>query len=95
MVLRGKFTGDRLEIEQTRVGDGKVSASGYVSLAADSGYPGCAGRTGLMPDWPAARHWATATALAFTKSAKIRARTNSGRLNPVRSRHQGAAEIPS
>ncbi len=41
MALRGRFTGDRLEIEQLDAvaGDGKVSATGYVSLAADSGYP--------------------------------------------------------
>ena len=41
MAVRGRFTGDRLEIEQLDAvaGDGKVSATGYVSLAADSGYP--------------------------------------------------------
>ncbi|WP_336985650.1 translocation/assembly module TamB domain-containing protein [Altererythrobacter aquiaggeris] len=41
MALRGSFTGDRLEIEQLEAvaGDGKVSATGYISLAADSGYP--------------------------------------------------------
>ena len=41
MVLRGRFTGDRLEIEQMKAsaGDGTVSATGFVSLAADRGYP--------------------------------------------------------
>ncbi len=41
MSLRGRFTGDRVEIESLEAvaGDGTVSATGYVSLAADSGYP--------------------------------------------------------
>ncbi len=41
MVLRGRFTGDRLEIEEMKAsaGDGTVSATGSVSLAADRGYP--------------------------------------------------------
>ncbi len=41
MVVRGRFTGDRLEIEQLDAvaGEGTVKATGYVSLAADSGYP--------------------------------------------------------
>ncbi len=41
MTVRGSFSGDRLEIEQLRAtaGDGTVSATGYVSLASDLGYP--------------------------------------------------------
>ncbi len=41
MAVRGRFTGDRLEIEQLDAvaGEGTVKATGYVSLAADSGYP--------------------------------------------------------
>lgn len=41
MVLSGRFTGDRLEIEQMRAtaGDGTVSATGFVSLSANAGYP--------------------------------------------------------
>jgi translocation and assembly module TamB len=41
MALAGRFTGERLEIESltARAGDGTISAKGYVSLAADSGYP--------------------------------------------------------
>ena len=41
MVVRGRFTDDRLELEQMRAaaGDGTVSATGFVSLAADQGYP--------------------------------------------------------
>ncbi|MFO1256646.1 MAG: translocation/assembly module TamB domain-containing protein [Sphingomonadaceae bacterium] len=41
MDLTGRFAGDRLEIERltARAGSGKVSAQGYASLAANSGYP--------------------------------------------------------
>ncbi len=41
MNLRGRFTGSRFELESmdARAGDGTVSAQGFVSLAADSGYP--------------------------------------------------------
>lgn len=41
MAVNGRFSGDRLEIEQltATAGTGTVKASGYISLAADSGYP--------------------------------------------------------
>lgn len=41
MNLAGRFSGDRVEIEtlQATAGDGTVSASGFVSLAAEAGYP--------------------------------------------------------
>ncbi|PNU06154.1 translocation/assembly module TamB domain-containing protein [Novosphingobium guangzhouense] len=41
MALSGKFTGDTLELTSltAKAGDGNVSASGRVSLAADAGYP--------------------------------------------------------
>lgn len=41
MALSGRFTGDRLEIEKlsANAGAGTLSASGYVSLAAEAGYP--------------------------------------------------------
>lgn len=41
MALEGRFTGNRLEIDRltATAGDGSVSAKGYVSLAADQGYP--------------------------------------------------------
>jgi len=41
MAVSGRFSGDRLEIEQltATAGDGTVKASGYVSLAQASGYP--------------------------------------------------------
>ncbi|WP_347303340.1 translocation/assembly module TamB domain-containing protein [Croceibacterium sp. TMG7-5b_MA50] len=41
MAIDGRFTGDRLEVRSltARAGDGTVSANGFVSLAADAGYP--------------------------------------------------------
>jgi translocation and assembly module TamB len=41
MALSGRFTGERLEIQQlsAQAGDGTVTGSGYVSLAASRGYP--------------------------------------------------------
>ncbi|WP_285019863.1 translocation/assembly module TamB domain-containing protein [Novosphingobium sp. fls2-241-R2A-195] len=41
MALAGRFTGDSLELTSltAKAGDGNVSASGRVSLAADAGYP--------------------------------------------------------
>lgn len=41
MVVNGRFTGNRLEIEQltATAGDGTVQAKGYVSLASADGYP--------------------------------------------------------
>ncbi|RST31253.1 hypothetical protein HMF7854_10695 [Sphingomonas ginkgonis] len=41
MALQGRFTGERLQIDQltAQAGSGTVTGSGYVSLAAASGYP--------------------------------------------------------
>ncbi|MDQ3477747.1 MAG: translocation/assembly module TamB domain-containing protein [Pseudomonadota bacterium] len=41
MSLTGRFTGERLEIQQlsAQAGEGTVTGSGYVSLAASRGYP--------------------------------------------------------
>ncbi|PAL19604.1 translocation/assembly module TamB domain-containing protein [Sphingopyxis sp. GW247-27LB] len=41
IVTNGRFTGNRLEIEQltATAGDGTIKANGYVSLAAADGYP--------------------------------------------------------
>jgi translocation and assembly module TamB len=41
MMVSGRFTGDRFAIEKltATAGNGTLSASGFVSLAADSGYP--------------------------------------------------------
>lgn len=41
MELAGRFNGNRLEIEtlNAKAGDGTVTASGYMSLAAEAGYP--------------------------------------------------------
>jgi translocation and assembly module TamB len=101
MALRGRFTGDRLEIEQLDAvaGEGKVSATGYVSLAADSGYP-----MDVQVKLDNARLaksdaiGATATGtLAFTKRAGQTALL-SGRILLPETRYevirQGAAEVP-
>lgn len=41
MTLRGHFSGERLVVQQltANAGDGTVTGSGYISLAADRGYP--------------------------------------------------------
>jgi translocation and assembly module TamB len=41
MVVNGRFTGNRLEIEQltATAGDGTIQAKGYISLASADGYP--------------------------------------------------------
>lgn len=41
MVLTGRFSGERLEVQQLRAqaGDGTVTGTGFISLAADRGYP--------------------------------------------------------
>lgn len=41
MVVAGRFTGNRLEIEQltAKAGDGTVQAKGFISLASADGYP--------------------------------------------------------
>lgn len=41
MTLRGQFSGERLVLQQltANAGDGVVTGSGYISLAADRGYP--------------------------------------------------------
>lgn len=101
MALRGRFTGDRLEIEQLDAvaGEGKVSATGYVSLAADSGYP-----MDVQVKLDNARLaksdaiGATATGtLAFTKRAGQTALL-SGNIRLPETRYevirQGAAEVP-
>ncbi len=101
MVLRGKFTGDRLEIEQLDAvaGDGKVSAAGYVSLAADSGYP--MDMQVKLDDARLAKSdaiGATATgSLTFTKRAGQTALL-SGKMLLPETRYevirQGSAEVP-
>jgi len=41
MAIRARFTADRLQLDSmtAKAGNGNVSAKGYVSLAADQGYP--------------------------------------------------------
>lgn len=101
MALRGTFTGDRLEIEQLDAvaGEGKVSATGYVSFAAESGYPMDV-RVELQNARLARSDAIGATAtgsLAFTKRAGQTALL-SGRILLPETRYevirQGSAEVP-
>ena len=101
MALVGRFTGDRLELEQldATAGDGTVRAEGYISLASDSGYP-----MDLSLDLQNAR-LASSDALSsratgqlkLTKSAGQTALL-SGTLQLPETRYkiinQGAAEVP-
>lgn len=101
MAIRGRFTGDRLEIEQltANAGEGTVSANGYVSLAADRGYP-----MDIQVEMQNARlarsDMIDATAngnLSLTKREGQNARL-SGRINLPETRYtiirSGAVEIP-
>ncbi|MGB7373055.1 translocation/assembly module TamB domain-containing protein [Pontixanthobacter sp.] len=101
MALRGRFTGERFEIEQLQAvaGDGTISAAGYVSLAADSGYPmdiKVELDNARLAESDAIASTATGT-LAFTKSAGQTALL-SGRILLPETRYevirQGDAAIP-
>ncbi len=101
MVVRARFTGDRLQIEEMNAtaGDGTVSATGYVSLAAEAGYP--MDITATLDDARLAQSEAvsaTATgSISFTKRAGQTALL-SGRILLPETRYQivqsGAEEIP-
>lgn len=101
MALTGRFTGDRVEIEQLQAvaGDGSVSAEGYVSLASASGYPMDLSLT--LDDARLARSdalSATATGnLSLTKSAGQTALL-AGEIRLPETRYkiirQGAAQVP-
>ena len=102
MVLRGSFSGDRFELEQLNAtaGDGTVSGSGYVSLAANSGYPMDLRVT--LDDARLARSDALSASangeLRLTKAAGQTALL-SGQLQLPETRYeivrQGAAEVPT
>ncbi len=101
MTVRGRFSGDRLELQQLQAtaGDGTVSAQGFVSLASDRGYPMDLEVT--LDDARLARSDAlSATAsgtLQLTKAAGQSALL-SGQLRLPETRYeiitQGAAEVP-
>ena len=101
MVLRGRFAGDRFELEQLNAtaGDGTLAAQGFVSLAADRGYP-----MDLSATLDNAR-LARSDALATSATGQLRLRKDagqsallSGRLVLPETRYrvvrQGAAEVP-
>ena len=102
MVLRGSFSGDRFELEQLNAtaGDGTVSGSGYVSLAANAGYPMDLRVT--LDDARLARSDALSASangeLRLTKAAGQTALL-SGQLQLPETRYeivrQGAAEVPT
>ncbi|UVI40284.1 translocation/assembly module TamB domain-containing protein [Qipengyuania spongiae] len=101
MALRGRFSGDRFELEQLNAtaGDGTVSAQGFVSLAADRGYP-----MNLAVALDDAR-LARSDALAASATGQLRLSKEagqtaliSGQLTLPETRYQivrqGAAEVP-
>lgn len=101
MALRGRFSGDRFELEQldATAGDGTVSAQGFVSLAAERGYP-----MNLAVTLDEAR-LARSDALAASATGELRlskaagqAALISGRLVLPETRYQiirqGAAQVP-
>ena len=101
MELAARFDGNRLQLEQLNAsaGDGSVEASGYVSLAADAGYPMDVSVT--LDDARLARsEMISATAsgqLRLTKSAGQLALL-SGQLRLPETRYEivreGAAQVP-
>ncbi|QNE04126.1 translocation/assembly module TamB domain-containing protein [Croceicoccus marinus] len=102
MNLRGQFTGSRFELENldARAGDGTVSAQGFVSLAAESGYPMDIQVTmdeAQLADSDALAATATGN-LALTKQAGQTALL-SGRIRLPETRYkivtQAAAEVPT
>ena len=101
MVVRGRFTNDRLVIEQLEAvaGDGRVEASGFVSLASDQGYPMDIDVT--LDDARLARSdGLDATATGALKLTKVAGRDAelSGQIRLPETRYEiirsGAAEIP-
>ena len=101
MVLRGRFDGERFELEQldATAGDGTVSAAGFVSLASESGYPMDLDVT--LDDARLARSDALSATATGTVSLTKRAGQTallSGDLTLPETRYeiirQGAAEVP-
>lgn len=101
MTLSGRFDDDRLEIQQLEAtaGDGSVSASGFVSLAADSGYP-----IDIQVDLDDAR-LARSDGLDATATGELRLRKTAGSIAELSGRillpetryeivREGAAEVP-
>ncbi|MXO67171.1 hypothetical protein GRI91_15505 [Altererythrobacter endophyticus] len=101
MAISGRFSGERFELErlQAQAGDGSLNAKGYVSLAADSGYPMDFSIT--LDDARLARSAAISTTatgeLRLSKSAGETALI-SGTIKLPETRYQiisqGAAEVP-
>ncbi|MCP9221565.1 translocation/assembly module TamB domain-containing protein [Erythrobacter sp. LQ02-29] len=101
MAIQGRFSGDRIELQQLRAtaGDGTVQAQGSVSLASDSGYPMDVRVT--LDDARLARSDAiSATATGNLRLQKTAGQTAliSGQIRLPETRYQiirqGAAEVP-
>ena len=101
LAVAGRLNGDRLEFSSltAAAGSGKISGRGYLSLAAESGYP-----MDLAFDLDAAR-LARSDALSSAATGQLRLRKNageaallSGKLLLPETRYelvrQGAAEVP-
>ena len=101
LALQGRFTGERLQIDQltAQAGSGTVTGSGYVSLAAASGYPAnfdLALNNARLANSDALR--ATATGNVRLIKAANQAPVLSGTVRLPATRYQiirqGAAELP-
>jgi translocation and assembly module TamB len=101
MALSGRFTGDRLQVEQlsATAGTGKISGRGYLSLAAAGGYP-----MDMTFDLDNAR-LARSEALSSTATGQLRLQKSagqsallSGKLLLPETRYElvreGAADVP-
>jgi len=101
LALQGRFTGDRLQIDQLTgtAGGGTVRGSGFVSLAAASGYPAnftLSLNNARLADSEALRVTATGDVRLIKAANEFPVLTGTVRLPATRYRiiRQGSAEIP-
>jgi translocation and assembly module TamB len=101
MTLAGRFTGERLQIDQlnARAGGGTVTGTGYVSLAAASGYPAnfeLALNNARLADSEALRATATGQVRLVKAANQLPVLSGTVRLPATRYRiiRQGSAEVP-
>lgn len=101
MALQGRFTGERLQIDQLtgRAGSGTVNGSGFVSLAAASGYPANFDLTldnARLADSEALRVTATGNVRLLKAANQSPVLTGTVRLPATRYQivRQGSAQVP-
>ena len=101
MVLAGRFTGDRIQIEQltASAGNGTVAGQGYISLAASRGYPADIALTlnnARLANSADLRVAATGNVRLLKTAGQNPVLTGTVRLPETRYRivRQGAAEVP-